>query len=114
MALKNNKEAIIKDYEKGIENNIKEKDLIKDLAVNYKATQNAIRLIVKDYKKSKEDKEIEEAAAYILEEDNQEEVVNTTAENEEIKPVENNKNQSIKSLKKLFKGIYKANMVYIT
>lgn len=51
MALKNNKEAIIKDYEKGIENNIKEKDLIKDLAVNYKATTNAIKLIIKDYKK---------------------------------------------------------------
>ena len=51
MALKNNKEAIIKDYEKGIENNIKEKDLIKDLAVNYKATVNAIKLIIKDYKK---------------------------------------------------------------
>lgn len=101
MALKNNKEAIIKDYEKGIENNIKEKNLIKDLAVNYKATQNAIRLIVKDYKKSKEDKEIEEAAAYILEEDNQEEVVNTTAENEEIKPVENNKKSKYKIIKEV-------------
>lgn len=101
MALKNNKEAIIKDYEKGIANNIKEKDLIKDLAVNYKATQNAIRLIVKDYKKSKEDKEIEEAAAYILEEDNQQEVVNTTAENEEIKPLENNKKSKYKIIKEV-------------
>ena len=53
MALKNNKEAIIKDYEKGIASNIKESEVIKDLAVNYKATVNAIKLIIKDYKKSK-------------------------------------------------------------
>ena len=52
MSLKNNKEQIIKDYEKGMANNIKEKDLIKDLAVNYKATVNAIKLIIKDYKKN--------------------------------------------------------------
>src|SRR5574344_1749017 len=53
MSLKNNKEQIIKDYEKGLANNIKEKDLIKDLAVNYKATVNAIKLIIKEYKKRK-------------------------------------------------------------
>ena len=53
MALKNNKEAVIKDYENGIASNIKESEVIKDLAVNYKATVNAIKLIIKDYKKSK-------------------------------------------------------------
>lgn len=54
MSLKNNKEQIIKDYKKGIAENIKEKDLIKDLAVNYRATVNAIKLVINDYKKSKE------------------------------------------------------------
>lgn len=57
MSLKNNKEQIIKDYEKGIAENIKESELIKDLAVNYKTTVNAIKLIIRDYKKELKVKE---------------------------------------------------------
>lgn len=54
MSLQNNTKAIINDYEKGISKNIKESELIKDLSVNYKASVNAIKSIVKDYKKSKQ------------------------------------------------------------
>lgn len=54
MSLQNNTKEIINDYEKGISKNIKESELIKDLSVNYKASVNAIKSIVKDYKKSKE------------------------------------------------------------
>lgn len=61
MAIKNNKEAILKDYRKGKKGNIKESDIIKDLAINYKVTATVIKGLIKEA-------QTEEALEYIFEE----------------------------------------------
>lgn len=57
MAIKNNANKIIEDYKKGKQNNVKESELIKDLATNYKITINAVKGIIKEHKKELQDPE---------------------------------------------------------
>ena len=72
MAIKNNADKIIKDYKKGKQNNIKESELIKDLAANYKITVNAVKSIIKDHKKELQNPE--KALDYIFNEEEKKQI----------------------------------------
>ena len=75
MAIKNNADKIIKDYKKGKQNNVKESELIKDLAANYKITVNAVKSIIKEHKKELQDPE--KALDYIFDEEEKKQIEET-------------------------------------
>ena len=87
MAIKNNAEAILRDYKKGKEKNIKESELIKDLSVNYKITVSAIKKLIKE-------EQTKEALAYIF--NSNEKPKETQKTMNKVTPAANNKYKILK------------------